>query len=74
MLGLLGLCVAGGEADADDVDGFWFCCVDHRLHNNIVPPSSLGQKADYYLFKVSLRALSLYNFVFLLHLPSNSWD
>ena len=65
-----------GEADADGdiVDGFGFCCVGYRLHNNIVPPSSLGQKADYYLFKVSRRGSSLYSSVFFLHLPSNSRD
>lgn len=33
------------------------CGWKYRLHNNIVPPSTLGQKADYYLFKVSLAEL-----------------
>ena len=32
-------------AKFDSVEEFW------GLHNNIVPPSTLGQKADYYLFK-----------------------
>lgn len=32
-------------AKFDSVEEFW------GLHNNIVPPSSLGNKADYYLFK-----------------------
>ena len=35
------------------------CVWKYRLHNNIVPPSTLGQKADYYLFKVSLAELPL---------------
>lgn len=49
----------------DSVEEFWgcvgllasisFCSVDGmftRLYNNIVPPSQLPQKANYYLFKV----------------------
>ena len=28
--------------------------ISSRLYNNIVPPSQLPQKANYYLFKVSL--------------------
>jgi translation initiation factor 4E len=36
----------------DSVEEFW------GLYNNIVPPSQLPQKANYYLFKVSRMATS----------------
>ena len=48
----------------DSVEEFWGCAhysglvndmlTLHRLYNNIVAPSMLPQKANYYLFKVSL--------------------
>ena len=45
----------------DSVEEFWGCVshffvlhalTSHSLYNNIVPPSFLPQKANYYLFKV----------------------
>lgn len=36
----------------DSVEEFW------GMYNNIVPPSQLPGKANYYLFKVSLLAIS----------------
>lgn len=46
----------------DSVEEFWGCVhsslyvsitlISARLYNNIVPPSQLPQKANYYLFKV----------------------